>query len=166
MTERRCAVDRSAIEEETSTTTTTTAIIIIIHYSWQFYWNLNSVDRFSKILTSWNSFRWESSYSRPLDGHTGAKIIIALRNFANAPKNGCPVWIGVYRIHVFHTSTNTRGNEPPNVRAVEWLKPFIRPLIHHLPPFNCHSTTNSTETLTRCIRKDSCLFRQKTFCWI
>jgi hypothetical protein len=39
VTERRSALDRSAIEEETSTTTKTTVIIIIIiiHYSWQFY---------------------------------------------------------------------------------------------------------------------------------
>jgi hypothetical protein len=127
--ERKSALDRSAIEEETSTTTTTT-IIIIIHYSWQFYWNLNSLYRFSKILTLWNSFRWESSCSRPLDGHSGMKIIIALRNFTKAPKNGSPVWIGRISNTSFshiHQHTWQRTAKCKDGRMTEAIHPSTNP---------------------------------------
>jgi hypothetical protein len=63
----------------------------------RFWWNLNFVDRFSKILKyqlSWKSVQWEPSCSMRTDRRTDlTKLIVAFRSFVNAPKNLCERWL-------------------------------------------------------------------------
>jgi hypothetical protein len=70
---------------------------------------------FRKILEykiSSRSFQWEPSYSTRADGRTDmTKLVVAFRNFANAPKNQsvnavqgnnrCLVW-DPYRTHIYY----------------------------------------------------------------
>jgi hypothetical protein len=57
--------------------------------SWQIF------EKYSNIKNSWNYFQWQASRSMRAEGRMDrrtdmTKLIVALRNFANVPKNDLP----------------------------------------------------------------------------
>jgi len=90
-------------------------LLFDLNETWVFYTVFRKI---IKYQTSWKSVQWEQSRSMWTDGRTDmTKLIVAFRNFANAPKEGKTVPLqakqsqrGWYRGSSAHTETqNWRG---------------------------------------------------------